>query len=319
MRNPISRITSWDIDRFLANIEVSAVKLSECRVSAGWRLTLGASATASIHYCVSGTGRLTVGDHPPAPISAGMLVIAPPRQPVAIDRLGISEAREPLKVLEARYETSGTSNQPETYVAGDGEPAAVTICGSLSAIYGASTDLFAMLASPIIERFDSADVLDRTLKAALAETRSRQLGTSIMTTTLLRQVLVVVMRRLFNSPNSWLEHGTLFCDPHIARALADMVARPHVQHRVTTLAGTAGLSRSVFMARFTSVLGDSPMAVLRELRMRRAAWLLADRNRLVDQVARDVGYSSRSSFKRAFQKAHGMDPSCYRATGGKDQ
>jgi AraC-like DNA-binding protein len=315
MRNcPISRTPDWDIDRLMANIEVSSVKLSECRISPGWQLALAGTVATSIHYSLSGTGRLIVGDHPPIALSPGTLIIAPPRQPVRVDSAAIHKADETLKVMEARCEPSNALNQPEKYIAGNGQPIVITICGSFRAIYGASIDLFAMLASPIVERFESADELDRALRAALAEIRARQLGMSAMTTALLRQVLIVIMRRSFNSSNSWLRHGSMLCDPCVARAFADMVARPRAQHRVQTLAETAGLIRSAFMVRFTAAFGGSPMAVLRELRMRRAATLLAGSNRLIDQVARDVGYGSRSSFQRAFQKALGTDPSCYRAT-----
>jgi AraC-like DNA-binding protein len=34
----------------------------------------------------------------------------------------------------------------------------------------------------------------------------------------------------------------------------------------------------------------------------------------IDQIARNVGYASRSSFLRAFRKVYGMDPSEYMET-----
>ena len=66
------------------------------------------------------------------------------------------------------------------------------------------------------------------------------------------------------------------------------------------------------MLRFADLIGASPIAVLRQLRMRQAAAMLASHNELsIDQIARNVGYSSRSSFLRAFRKVYGMDPSEY--------
>jgi len=44
------------------------------------------------------------------------------------------------------------------------------------------------------------------------------------------------------------------------------------------------------------------------LRMRRARALLATQSLTIDRVASAVGYSSRSSFHRAFQKAYGKEP-----------
>jgi AraC family transcriptional regulator, activator of mtrCDE len=67
------------------------------------------------------------------------------------------------------------------------------------------------------------------------------------------------------------------------------------------------------MLRFKKAPGASPMTVLHQMRMRRAKILLAVDSLSIDQVARAVGYANRSSFFRAFRKAHGIDPSDYRA------
>jgi AraC family transcriptional activator of mtrCDE len=66
------------------------------------------------------------------------------------------------------------------------------------------------------------------------------------------------------------------------------------------------------MERFAAALGKPPMAILRQLRMRQAAALLANSNLSIDQISHDVGYASRSSFFKAFLKVFGSDPSEYR-------
>ena len=94
--------------------------------------------------------------------------------------------------------------------------------------------------------------------------------------------------------------------------IADMVARPGAAHTVQSLAYSASLSRSAFMARFSEIFGRSPMAILRDLRMRQAALDLTTTTTPVDVVAHNAGYESRSSFVRAFRKAYNVDPSEYR-------
>jgi AraC family transcriptional activator of mtrCDE len=91
-----------------------------------------------------------------------------------------------------------------------------------------------------------------------------------------------------------------------------MVARPGAAHSVQSLAHSAGLSRSAFMARFSNILGRSPMVILRDLRMRQAAIDLTTTTMSIDLVAYNAGYESRSSFVRAFRKAYERDPSDYR-------
>ena len=138
-----------------------------------------------------------------------------------------------------------------------------------------------------------------------------------MTAALMKQVLVTILRRSLRSTELWVERFSTLRDPQITRAFSDMVARPGAAHSVEALSLTSGLSRSAFMARFSKIFGDLPMAVLRQLRMRQAAILLQADKLAVDQIAHAVEYSSRSSFLRAFRNAYGSDPSDYRAGTGK--
>jgi AraC family transcriptional activator of mtrCDE len=66
------------------------------------------------------------------------------------------------------------------------------------------------------------------------------------------------------------------------------------------------------MIRFSSVVGQTPMGVLRDLRMRQAARYLGT-DLPIDHVAQLVGYASRTSFVRAFRGTYGREPSEYRA------
>ena len=114
------------------------------------------------------------------------------------------------------------------------------------------------------------------------------------------------------SSRSWTDRFAILADRQITRAFADMVARPGAAHTVQCLAHSAGLSRSAFMARFSEIFGRSPMAILRDLRMRHAALELTTTSTPVDVVAYNAGYQSRSSFVRAFRQAYNVDPSEYR-------
>jgi AraC family transcriptional activator of mtrCDE len=133
-----------------------------------------------------------------------------------------------------------------------------------------------------------------------------------MTASLLKQVIIALARRSLKSSQSWTDRFSILADRQITRAFADMVARPGAAHTVQSLAYSASLSRSAFMARFSEIFGRSPMAILRDLRMRQAALDLTTTTTPVDVVAHNAGYESRSSFVRAFRKAYNVDPSEYR-------
>jgi len=146
----------------------------------------------------------------------------------------------------------------------------------------------------------------------MGELVAQEVGTGAMTAALMKQVLVTLLRRSLTTKNLWVERFSMLGDPRIARAFAEMVTHPELPHSVESLAQTAGLSRSVFMARFTRLFGKPPKATLRDLRMRHATVLLTNRGLSVDQIVHGVGYTSRSSFSRAFRKIQGCDPSEYR-------
>ncbi|MGC1955921.1 MAG: cupin domain-containing protein, partial [Gammaproteobacteria bacterium] len=262
---------------------MNVVWLTECLVSPGWRLSFPASDMPAIHYNLAGSGQMVVGDAPAIPLDPHTLIITPPRQPFRID-VTIDQGLAALRVMEARWQSGDSSEVLHRFVAGDIEPMVMLICGYFRASYGRSIDLFATLPSPIVERFETADDLEHTLRSALAEISAQQVGAEAMATALLKQVLVTLLRRSLNSTDLWLERFSLLSDPQVARAFVDMLARPGAPHSLRTLSETAGLSRSAFMARFAAAFGCSPMALLSQLRMRHAADMLAANVLSIEQI-----------------------------------
>ncbi|XYH96908.1 helix-turn-helix domain-containing protein [Sorangium sp. So ce1128] len=78
------------------------------------------------------------------------------------------------------------------------------------------------------------------------------------------------------------------------------------------LARTAGMSRSVFAARFKGALGVGPLEYLTRWRMHRAAELLADAAESTAAVASAVGYDTDGAFVKAFKRHTGETPGAYR-------
>jgi AraC family transcriptional activator of mtrCDE len=310
MGQPIVRISRADLNALLTALEVDFVKLSECLVSPGWQLQLPRTDAPGIHYNLGGMGRMVIGDQPPIDLHPHTLAIIPSRQAFRIevpDPVGASR----LKAVDGRRQRFAPE-QVRRYVAGDCEPQIMLICGYFRASFGAVVDLFASLPCPIVEQFEATDQIGFRLKTALAELVAQEVGTGAMTASLLKQVLVMLLRRSLSSMGLWVERFATLRDPAIARAFASMLARPNAPHSVQSLSRTAALSRSAFMVRFNASFGDSPMTILRKLRMRRAALLLAANDLQVEKVARDVGYASRSSFIRAFRSSYGVEPQEYR-------
>jgi len=313
---PLVSVAPADLDRLLDTLMVEFVRLSECLVGEGYRLELGGVDAPGLHYNLSGTGRMIVGGGEPIALRPHTLVVLPAKTLFRIEVPSRRDARISWKTVDGRSKAFAP-DAVRRYVATDAEPGIVLICGYFHASYGAATDLFGTLKAPIIEQFEEGDQVDETLRTALMELMAQEVGFGAMTAALLKQVVVALLRRSLRSMDVWVERFSLLSDPQIARAFAEMVAHPGARHSVNSLARTAYLSRSAFEARFTSIVGRSPMLILRDLRMRQASDHLRSTTMTVDEIARQAGYASRSSFVRAFRKAFGCDPTSYRRLHGE--
>jgi AraC family transcriptional activator of mtrCDE len=304
---PVLRIAPADLESLLGTLEVSFVALSECLVSMGYSLELGGANAPGIHYNLVGNGRAVFGNRDPIPLMPHTLIVVPPNSPFRIEVEG-SNGFSGLLPVKGRLQTM-SSETIRRYTAGDGEPSLMLVCGYFHATYGACANLFGGLTEPIIEQFSAEDQVDTKLQAALTELVAQEIGSGAMSAALLKQVIVLLLRRSLVSMNAWVERFSVLSDPLVARAFAAMAMRPGDDHSLQSLAHLACLSRSAFVARFTTAVGKSPMQVLRELRLRQAMYQLKAGGLAIELIARNAGYASRSSFIKAFRKGYGMDPS----------
>ncbi|MEM7629548.1 MAG: AraC family transcriptional regulator [Planctomycetota bacterium] len=97
-------------------------------------------------------------------------------------------------------------------------------------------------------------------------------------------------------------------DIHLGPVLRLIHDHPGADWSVGRLADEAGLSRTVFIERFTAAVGSTPARYLRDARMARAELLLRVHGASVAEAARAVGYRSESAFSAAFRRWAGVAP-----------
>jgi AraC family transcriptional activator of mtrCDE len=307
---PFWRISRQDLDKLMTTLDITFVRLSECALAAGAHLAVARAKASTIHYCLRGVGFILLDDETPIRLTPHTLVIVPPGRAMTI---AATERPTAPRNVGKHGEGAFAPGSSHRHTVGDGEPTLVLACGSFRANYGPALDLFASLATPIVETFDVHDQLDQVMAYAMAELAAQDVGGGPMSAALLKLVLLALLRRCLVSTKAWVERFSILSDPPIARAFAEMASRPSLPHTVQSLSHAVGLSRSAFMARFSAAFGESPMSLLRRVRMRHAADLLAANALSIDQVALNAGYQSRSSFTRTFRRYYGSDPSEYRS------
>lgn len=103
-------------------------------------------------------------------------------------------------------------------------------------------------------------------------------------------------------------------DPQVGRALTALHAAPEQGWSVASLASKAGMSRSVFAARFNELLGEAPMRYLASVRLQMAHAQLRRSSEPLSVLAERFGYQSEAAFGRAFRRAFGVSPGSVRRT-----
>ena len=310
--DPLWRISRADLDKLMETMEVTSARLSECLFAARTGLHIERGDLPTIHYCLTGSGMIKIEGEAAISLVPHMLVVAPANKSIDIVPVGSSSEGSHCGADGIKKSTF-VPGSVHRYKIGVGEAAFSVVCGCFHAVYGPGLDLFASLASPVVEAFDVYDQLDQVMSYAMVELAAREIGRGAMASALFKLVLLTLLRRCLTSSNAWVERFSLLSDPPIARAFVEMASRPAANFSVQTLCRSVGLSRSAFMARFTAAFGESAMSVLRRLRMRHAAGPLAANALSIEQVALQAGYQIRSSFTRTFRQHHGTDPSDYRS------
>jgi len=300
------------LDRMLASLEVRVCGFAVCEVRRGWSLVLDGMPAPLIHYVLKGAGILRLERGSEIQLAEHDFVVLPPRSHhrlEPLDRAGLKEVRGMERAVSLADGLLAISTPGDELA---NNPEIVSACGTIEASYGGSLGLFDGLERPIIVSLGENDQLRRAVEALLAELASPTLGTRGLAEAILKQCLILLVRRMAYEEASQL--GWLFgaADPRLFEAVIAMLEEPAREHTLASLAASAGMSRSGFAARFTLTFGYSPIEFLKRIRLQNAARLLERTDLPIRAVARSVGYESRTYFSRAFRAAYGTDPQSFR-------
>ncbi len=301
------------LDRLLSALEVRIENFFICQVCPGWRLTFDPEPAETVHYVLMGAGALRIAAARPLPLRQDSFLILP---------RGLAHGFEPVggatREIRKRIQPPLQDEVP-IIRAGDGHGCLMTACGTVIVTYGGTVGLFEHLKEPIVESFSDNEALRGQFQRVLAELAAPTVGTGALTESLLKQCLIVLLRRQFktNGAAPWL---AALGDERLAHAVTAMLERPAEAFTLEHLAGIAGMSRSAFAKHFAATFGRPPFEFLKEVRLRRAARLLEATDLPIKAIASNVGYASRSYFSRAFRSLYGVDPATFRrgaATAGR--
>lgn len=136
----------------------------------------------------------------------------------------------------------------------------------------------------------------------------------------LNQVVMLAFEEFSNLRAPMLRSTNRVSHRKIARSVdyirsLDAGEGPPANPSLDELAEVAGLSKYHFLRQFSQVVGMTPGAYLRTLRLCHAARKLRTTNLPIVEVALSVGFADHPSFSRAFARHMGMTPSEYQKLG----
>lgn len=203
---------------------------------------------------------------------------------------------------------------------GNRGPTTVLLCGGFQ-LEGRSTHpLLANLPKVIHIRGrkrDGASWVHSTLRYIERETRIKQPGAETLIARLSDVLFIQIVREYFNSQgydgakNTWLR---ALRDPQIGMAITSIHRQPENGWTVAFLASQVGMSRSMFAAKFTELVGEPPLWYVARWRAHKAAWFLRTSDEKLAEIARRIGYESETALSRAFRRFVGTSPGAYRKT-----
>ncbi len=165
-----------------------------------------------------------------------------------------------------------------------------------------------LLVASVLE--DGVEPIARTLQRELREPANA--SSFIVERSLEALCASLVRRHLEATKSDAIGLFRALGDPRLSRALELVHRDPGAAWSVDSLAKRAGLSRSRFSARFTSLAGEGPMTYVTRWRMNVAMRLLRSGSLSVGEIGTRVGYESAPAFSRVFKRYLGVPPAGYR-------
>ena len=280
-------------------------------VTAPWAMSLPGDGDVRFHVIERGGACLKMdGARQTTSLASGDLVIVPHgRGHVLAD----SPKTKPVPIQRL---IKGKTDSNILLQHGGGGASTLMTCCTFQLVKGDYNPLLAVL-PPLIHIPSGRERLEQwlepTLKMLAYEARHPRPGSETLIARLIDIILVQAVRLWVEEQphdhGGWL--GALR-DPRIGPALGLIHREPQKNWSVSSLAREVAMSRSIFSARFTALVGEPPHTYLTRWRLWQASKLLEEGNLSVTETALRVGYESEAAFSRAFKRHFGHSPVAHR-------
>jgi AraC-like DNA-binding protein/mannose-6-phosphate isomerase-like protein (cupin superfamily) len=290
------------------NVQSTVYCLSEFR--APWGFHVEHSAVAKFHLTLSGKCVLALDNGDRFTVNEGEVIVLPLGSGHTVqDRFRTTDVPSLESILTENPPTMGRLRY-----GGRGRSTRL-LCGGFALSDALPARLLALL--PPVLRFDMRAVGASGVAALVdviqAQAEDEQPGAPAIFAKIADVFLTQVLRTYLLTAES---SGAIQVGPlqHPAIASAIELMRKHMDRpwTVPELAREVGMSRTLFVTRFSHLVGHPPMRFLTRLRLSQVAGDLATTNQTLFAIARRAGYETEASLSKAFKREFGVAPGVYR-------
>lgn len=274
-------------------VELISLKVDiylNARICGDWRLDAHPQGDTCFHMATQNQARLLVPDVGEWLLQEGDLVIFPREiahslRPAA----DLTGAQQQLPISQSQH-LQGTS----------------FVCGKVRFRHTGSELLLDALPTVfVIRRDDNTPWLGHLLALIVAESFHSDGSEPAILNRLCELLFSYALRHFVDSSEQQTGILSLFSHRQIHKAIKAIHKDPQCVWQLTTLASTAGMSRTRFAQVFKALSGWTPMQYISWWRMQ-LAWGHLQAGQTVAAVADKVGYQSEAAFSRAFRKQFGV-------------
>jgi AraC-like DNA-binding protein len=304
------------LTEILLGLRLDGVEYGRCVMREPWAVAFPAKREASFHFVAQGSCwmhtaakgwlQLNPGDAVLLPHGTAHVMASSPDLPaVEIDSLARKAVSENL------YLVNGAGPQ-------DAAAEQVLFCGAMRFNLDPLHPLLAMMpeamrAADLGQRDPAVHAMLEAMEREVALDRIGACGIlARLADVLAASIIRAWVECACSDASGWI--AAVRC-PQIGRVLAAIHRQPERDWSVAELADLMGASRSSFIDKFSSAVGETPAKYVAKVKMFQARHWIARDGMRVATVANRLGYDSEASFSRAFKRVIGHPPSEARVAG----
>ncbi len=295
-------------ERIFDSMDVRVEAFAICRIANDAALVVPAISDLKIMYVLKGTLHLSVEGCEPLVSPVGSIILLPKN--LARTLSGPEAVHRTFGIEEALHKGLHNLMYIDAFTGADHDIR--VLCGRIKIGLATDFDAFGGLLRPISAKPENDAFVRSAFEAMLDESSFRAAGSQILANTLMKACLVELLRHDLNHLHHPGRASVILLKPRVSRSVIAILSQPSAPHTVTSLARTAGMSRSAFAKAFVETTGTTPIEFVTRARLAKARDLIEATEGSIASIAAAVGFASRSHFSSRFRERYGEDPTAYR-------